>query len=119
MTARRLIYVLLIGTILATGCRKKEDRLPPDKMRKILTDLHLAEVYSTMVGQDSMRGAVEKNLDSLAHYYREILAHHQTSFEEFRRSMDWYTRNPEQLDSVYARMLPAFSELEAIYQRKN
>lgn len=119
MTFLHVITVLLISTILATGCKEKETHLPPDRMQKILADLHLAEVYSTTVGQDSTHGAVEKNLDSLAHYYREILAHHEIGFDEFRRSMEWYTRNPEQLDTIYARMMPAFSELEAIYQRKN
>jgi hypothetical protein len=84
-------------------------------MEAILQDIHLAEAYSVIVNQDSVHKSNEKNLDSLALYYSVIFRHHKTDEKEFEKSLQWYKQNPEQLDSVYAKMIDQVSLLEGKY----
>lgn len=96
----------------ATSC--KDDGQPPitpAKMKLVLSDLQLAEVYSAMV-DDSNHIYRSKNVDSLSRYYKEILAHHKITKAQFAESIEWYKRNPDKLDSVYAAILPQLSKLE-------
>jgi hypothetical protein len=81
-------------------------------MTSILTDMHLAEAYSTMAGRDSTHKGQVKNIDSLEHYYKDILAHYHLTQEAFDKSMNWYRSNPGQLDSVYSGMVNRINELQ-------
>jgi hypothetical protein len=93
------------------------DVIPADKMEDILTDMHYADTYSVMV-HDSLNAQGNKNKDSLALYYRSILQHHNVSVEDFNESVKWYKINPEQLDSVYAAIIPKISKMETTYPNK-
>jgi hypothetical protein len=109
----RLHYLLASALLLMVSCQEK-DKAPvaPDKMQKIITDLHFAEVYSSMV-DDTLHIARNKNKDSLAVYYRDILAHHKITEQEFMTGLEWYKIHPDELDSIYSRILPQMNALEA------
>lgn len=113
---KQLFVLVCCCSLLSCNFFKpKEDHLSPDKMAKVLTDLQVAEMYSTMVGRDTAaHKGQEKNLDSLAHYYKEILAHHQVSLDELNKSLEWYRQNPDQLDSVYTAMIPQLTALQGL-----
>jgi hypothetical protein len=105
----RGIAILLFSCATMLGCKEEEvPPLPREKMTAIVTDLHLAEVYSSMV-DDSTHKTTNKNLDSLAYYYKSILAHHSVSMQEFSNSLKWYSRETAQLDSVYVNVLAEIS----------
>jgi len=105
----RGIAILLLSCVMISGCKEREEPpLPREKMTAIITDLHLAEVYSSMVN-DSTHKTTNKNLDSLAYYYKSILAHHNVSMQEFSNSLNWYSRETVQLDSVYVDVLAEIS----------
>ena len=79
--------------------------------------MHDAEDYSLVVTKDTMKSNVhtqmpQKNMDSLAHYYREILAHYQLSNTDFDKSIKWYTAHPDDLDSVYTDIINTYNKLE-------
>ena len=99
------------------GCvscsEQPSSRLTAAKMQRVLYDLHLAEAYSTIVGEDSTHRRNERNKDSLAVYYASILRHHNLTLDEFQQSLQWYKQRPEQLDSVYSKMIPEMLKLEA------
>ncbi|MBS1771662.1 MAG: DUF4296 domain-containing protein [Bacteroidetes bacterium] len=103
--------------VISCGNEKKADVLPADKMQQMLTDIHMAEAYSTMVN-DSTHTMRNKNLDSLAVYYKQIFKHYNITPEEFAKSVDWYKKNPEMLDSIYAKIIPELSKQEGIYSAK-
>jgi len=83
-------------------------------MQSVLEDIHLAEAYSVLVSPDSV-ATNEKNYDSLALYCRLIFKHYNITSAEFEQSLDWYKRNPEELDSIYANMIDQIQELETKY----
>jgi len=110
--------LVLMLFVIACSCKpKQEPHLPPDKMQHILTDMHLAEINSMFV-YDSTHQARNKNPDSLALYYNEIFAHYNITKEEFSKSLDWYKLNPEELDSVYSRVITDLSIMSGEAEKK-
>ncbi len=114
----RYLSVLLFCSILVFSCdsAKEEPPIAPKKMEQLVMDLHMAEVYSSIT-RDSTHNVTAKNVDSLAVYHKEILAHHNLSIEQFNVVISWYKDHAEELDSVYAHIMPRMSEIEARYTR--
>lgn len=108
----RSFLLVLVFTSLAFSCKKEEPHLSQEKMRAMLMDLQLAETYSSLVLKDSTHPVIDKNMDSLAVYYKEIFNHYGVTQSEFERSVKWYQMHPDEIDSVYARMLGDFNKLE-------
>ncbi len=112
-----MIRILLIITgciVILSAC--KEDEIPHlsrEEMTRLMTDLHTAEVYSTMVN-DSTHKTVNKNYDSLARYYKSILNHYSLTMEELKANLNWYSSNPTEFDSVYVKVLDNLSTLEGL-----
>jgi len=113
---KQLLFVCFCICMLSCNILNPQgDHIPPAKMEKILDDLQMAEMYSTMVAKDTgaYKGPV-RNIDSLAHYYKVILAHYNVTINELNKSLDWYRNNPEQLDSVYTHMIPQLTSLQTV-----
>lgn len=108
-----VVLILIIGTSACNDIRKnREDKLPPEVMKKILTDIHIAESYSTMRADSTYKNGT-KNVDSLAVYYRDILAHYNLTPEQFQENLEWYKEQATDLDSVYDKMIPVISAMQA------
>ena len=104
---------ILLFLLSVCACRSKEENhLSAKEMQQILFDIHLAEAYSMVLQPDSLHKTTERNMDSLATYYVTIFKHYHITSTEFEQSMDWYKKHPEELDSVYTRMIPEMSKLE-------
>ena len=111
----KYLLLFLPVIVLLFSCKQTavdNGHLPAPLMKKILTDIQMAEVYSGMVKKDK---AAAKNADSLSYYYKEILAHYKVSEKEFNSSMEWYRTHPSDLDTLYNSILPQFNKLEGIY----
>ena len=109
---RYLIAVAACICMASCNDKKAADtaHLPQDKMEAILVDLHLAEVYSSMVS-DSLHESRSKDMDSLAVYYKDVFAHHNVTMEEFEESFEWYRTHPGTLDSSYKQMIVTVGKL--------
>jgi hypothetical protein len=113
MTRALLLTILLIVGLMSS-CAENEPRpVPREKMTEIMTDIYLAEVYSTLVS-DSTGISVNKNKDSLALYYKSVLSHHGITLDEFSNSLRWYSDHPNELDSVYINVLNELSTMEGL-----
>ncbi len=109
----RYLALFLTTLVFVSSCKDDERyHAPKEKMVDILTDIHFAETYSTMVNDTSLH-TTNKNIDSLGKYYKSILEHHDITLEQFKSSMEWYADNTEELDSVYARVLDKMSMVES------
>lgn len=109
---------LLAGILVSCKEEKDKDILPRDKMQRIIADLQIAEVYSTIIDDTASHYITNRNLDSLRRYYNDIFTHHGVTPEAVAKSLEWYKRNPDQLDSVYAKAVPELTKLEAKYPQK-
>jgi len=106
---------ILFVAFLFTACEQQQPHLSREKMQQVLTDIYIAESYSMVIMQDSTRPGTQKNLDSLARYYREIFKHHNITSREFTSSMRWYEQNPDELDSTFSKMIPELTKHQAVY----
>lgn len=111
----KILTIVLVTMCAMSACEKGEDKpeIPRDKMISIVTELHMAEVYSSMVN-DSLGSFTNKNIDSLAIYYSYILKSHDVSAEQFKQSMNWYSRNVSELDTIYINVLSELSTMEGL-----
>lgn len=108
----RLVFIALLSVIVISSCGESNNSpIPKDKMVKLMTDIHLSEVYGTMVN-DSLHQSINRNMDSIAFYYKSILAHHDVTIEDFKKSLDWYSDHPIELDSVYIEVQNEMIKLE-------
>ena len=111
---RKILYIFSCSMLLAVSCGDTEKApIPREQMVGMITDIHLAEVYSTMVN-DSLHRTVNRNVDSLAYYYKSILNHYGVSMQQFKEALDWYSSRPEQLDTAYIKALENLSTMEGI-----
>lgn len=102
-------------TALLCSCKQNKPTIDATKMKLILTDLHYAEAYSMNLNKDTSSVETKRNMDSLAVFYHSILNHHHVSLKEFETSFSWYAHHPDELDSIYLKMLPDMTTQEGIY----
>lgn len=104
---------MMLAILLAACSNNSKDEAPiaMPKMEKILIDLHMAEVYSTML-DTGMNRRNEKNIDSLAVFYKDVLQHHNVSLEQFKEGMAWYKAHPGEIDSCYKHMIVETARIE-------
>ncbi len=115
---KKYVLLLLLLVAIAACTSQSDDHIPPKQMKKILLDINMAESYSSISKKDTVHKIAIKNLDSLAYYYKEVLDHYNISQKEFATSMQWYKTHPEELDSVYAAIIPELSKDQAQVQTK-
>jgi hypothetical protein len=111
----KLIYSLFLLPLLLSCSDARQAPIPPARMQAVLGDIHIAESYSVFLKQDSLHKAKERNPDSLAVFYRSVFRHHGITPEQFNEGINWYRMHPEELDSIYTRMIPEITRLDALY----
>lgn len=99
---------LLVAAFLSgmAGCGKKipEDIIQPDAMESLLYDYHLASTMSSSV-------SYTENYKKDA-YFKYVFQKHHVTEEEFDSSMVWYTRNSDQLATIYQNLQKRFENEE-------
>lgn len=110
--------LVLFFVVFLFSCEEVGDsyHLSRSEMQNLLEDIHLAESYSIQVDKDSLPNNKERNYDSLAAYYSIILKHYNITLEQFEKNLQWYKSNPDQLDSVYAKMIEHVQQLDSLYK---
>ncbi len=109
------IIIAFVFVMLFFSCKRDQysgDHLSKEVMQKVMLDINLAEAYS-ISAKDSLHRAGAKNVDSLSAFYKRIFDHYKITEQEFTQSLDWYKSHPEELDSVYARIIPIANRLQA------
>ncbi|KIA90272.1 hypothetical protein OC25_24785 [Pedobacter kyungheensis] len=83
--------------VLWLGCKPgiPDDIIKPDKMQKILYDMHIVDGYlSTIYIPDSARKVASG-------YYKGIFKKFETDSAQYNKSLKWYNVNPKELDEMY------------------
>lgn len=92
--------------ILWFGCKPgiPDDIIKPDKMEKILFDMHIVDGYiSTIYVPDSTRKVA-------AAYYRGIYKKFGTDSAQYNKSLKWYNNNPKELGDIYKNIEKALKQ---------
>lgn len=96
-------WIILLGTILTTGCGKSEsdEVIPPAKMEKVLYDYHLT------LGLSSKLSSSEDHKKQA--YKNYLFKKYNITSAQFDSSMVWYTRNSQELSKIYQKLDKRFS----------
>ena len=78
--------------------------IQPDAMESLLYDYHLASTMSSSV-------SYTENYKKDA-YFKYVFQKHHVTEEEFDSSMVWYTRNSDQLATIYQNLQKRFENEE-------
>ena len=92
--------------ILWFGCKPgiPDGIIKPDKMEKILYDMHLVDGYiSTIYVVDSAKKVA-------AAYYKGIYKKFGTDSAEYNKSLIWYNTNPKALEAIYKNIQKSLSQ---------
>jgi len=108
---RYFLFIVLFFLLVACNRSNDGEIIEKDKMAAILTDIHLAESYSTLI-KDSLHQSGERNLDTLNVLYQSVLGHYNISLKAFYTSFDWYKKHPAELDSIYQKVITNYSIME-------
>ncbi len=114
MQVKYKVAAAVLLSIVFVACNPSQNDkapIPMARMEKILIDIHIAEIYSTMLDTGVLRRN-EKNLDSLAVFYKDVLKHHNVSLEQFHEGMEWYKAHPAELDSCYKHMIEDIASMQ-------
>lgn len=107
----RIITVCLLLILTACGEADKvpEGVLPGEKMRDILLDMNMADVYSSNVEEGTMPVSDSVRKERVKVYYRQILDLHKISIKEFQESYAYYEAHPDKFKKVYDMMMTVVS----------
>jgi acyl-CoA synthetase (AMP-forming)/AMP-acid ligase II len=113
------LLLFSVSLLIVASCKNAGtgDRLPPALMKKVLTDVQMAETYSTMVKDSLHKNTGMKNLDSLSVYYKDIFAHYKITEAQFTTSLNWYKEHPDEMDSLYNEMLATVAAMQNTLQK--
>ena len=93
-------FACLLFASLFLSCKKKEeipaDILPKNKMTAILTDIHLNEA---MINEQRYKRDSLPEISST--FYCNIFEKHETTADEFQKSLDYYSFHLDELKKVY------------------
>jgi hypothetical protein len=92
---KRLIRLFFI-LIFCAGCNNvPEGIIHEDDMISLLTDMHLVDGYTSMLRQDSV------HLASSYQLYNSVFNKYHTDSAEFRKSLEYYSKKPEEFFDMY------------------
>ena len=107
----KLRLIFFAGIVLLLACNSKpktpKDILPKEKMISVLVDFQLVE--SAILQKQNQ----QKDIKFYTNYYYDyILKKHHITRKEFKRSLDWYKNNMEEMDTIYQEILGRLSKLK-------
>lgn len=103
------------------GCSEEASRLTQkpdivietDALKKILIDIHIAEAYSQSLELDSTI-----HIPPIDEYYQQIFEIHETNYEDFQTSLQYYTNFPDSIQQIYEDMLNILAKMEPESRKK-
>lgn len=96
------LFLISFSVFVIVSCGSKDtipaDVLPKEKMQAVLWDVMRADQFLSdyVFSKDT---ATDKKKES-EKMYAKILSLHKISWDEFRRSFDWYSHHPEMLKPI-------------------
>ncbi len=106
---------LSILLMLSLSCTHSNNIVPkgiiaPDKMGKVLTDLHLADAVSNQ--NFPLKGVSDSIVWKNKSFRNLIIRKYNIDTATFNRSFNYYVQRPAEMDSIYARMITDLSRLQ-------
>lgn len=105
---------IIIFFILIQGCKSgiPKDIIQPNKMEKVLFDIHVVDGYiGTVINQDTTKIIASS-------YYNGIYKKYGIDSALFNKSMNYYYTHPVILNDIYANVEKVFTGEKEKYDKK-
>ena len=111
--------ISFILSLILLSCGNPKTEIPQDILSKnsfigLLKDIHLAEAKFELHKTKGMENA--KN--ELAHNYSSIYKKYEITVDDFDKTLDYYTQNPEKLEKIYTRVLEQLTKDRTILDQQ-
>lgn len=95
------IFIYLLSACVTSEDKIIENILPQAAFVTILKEMHLAEATFEL---NKAKG-IENAKSELANSYFDIYKENQISEESFKKTLNYYSENPEKLNQIYTNVL--------------
>ncbi|MDR0364944.1 MAG: DUF4296 domain-containing protein [Bacteroidales bacterium] len=116
-----ILFILTIMLFLNASCSRiaKNEKLPPEiwDKRQMVEFLTQAQLVEAKIKNAKVSAQRQDSLSEI--YYNELFTHFNTDKESWERSLQYYKKNPEKLNEIYADVLTELSLLETELQNSN
>lgn len=112
------IYLSILIYLLCS-CSNSNEKIPENicskiTFKSILKEIHLAEAAFEL----NKTKNIENPNNKLGSTYFHIYKKYQISEREFKKTLDYYSKNPEKLEKIYADILAQLTkEKSMLYQQ--
>lgn len=110
----RSLLALFFLFIFFAGCNSDKvpsGVIPEKKMVGVLTDMHLADGYTSTL--DSYRDSIE-----IATVYQTLYKRYDTDSAQIHKSLDYYSQHPEVLQKIYKQVNDNLGKIQMAEQKK-
>lgn len=91
--------------------QNEKNLIPENKLIPLIVDIHFIDAYMTLRMPDSLCFEPKK-------LNNEIFKKHGISREKFNETIEYYSQNPQVLDSLYEKIIVRMSEMKAESMKK-
>jgi len=100
-------FFILLGFILfMSSCSRPKGVLSQGTMADVLVEMHKVDAVM------AERNLVYVRYSMKAPYYNYILKKHGVTQAQFDSSLVWYTKNPQQFENIYAKVIDKLTKLQ-------
>jgi len=103
---RASIFILLGFMLLLSACSQPKGVLSQGTMADVLVEMHKADAVM------AERNLVYVRYSMKAPYYNYILKKHGVTQAQFDSSLVYYTKNPQQFENIYAKVIDQLTKLQ-------
>ena len=100
------VFILIISCTNKQEIQVKNNLIPEEKLIPLIVDVHLFDAYMNLGMNDSISFDPKKINNA-------IFEKHGTTREKFTETINYYSQDPQQLDSLYEKILVRMSEMKA------
>ncbi|MES2418240.1 MAG: DUF4296 domain-containing protein [Bacteroidota bacterium] len=106
-------FVVIVVCVSFYACKPgiPENIIQPDKMEKILFDIHIVDGYLTNIPKPDTLKIVA------ASYYPAVYKKFGIDSASYNRSMNYYYSHPDLLDKIYESLLKTFDKEKKSYEK--
>lgn len=100
---------LFFALIFFTGCifdGTPKGIIHKNDMISLLTDIHLVDAYTAMLKQDTVK-------QTAANLYQSVFNKYRTDSAQFRKSLEYYAKKPEEFHAMYQKVQTNLDSLQS------
>lgn len=110
----RFVYFFTIGFyFLFSGCSQNEkinkDVISKDSLISVIVDMHLGDAILMEPSFQAKQMVINK-----PEYYSAILQKHSLTKENFQKSLDYYSQDPEGFEKIYDNVIEKLTQLQGV-----